>query len=60
MQDYFEEEKKKRADEIEKKMKNSDEYKKGTVDEKRRIDDISRVWEDELKNTRTVTDVNND
>ena len=60
MQDYFEEEKKKRADEIEKKMKNSDEYKKGTVDEKRRIDDKSRVWEDELKNTRTVTDVNND
>ena len=41
-------------------MKNSDEYKKGTVDEKRRIDDKSRVWEDELKNTRTVTDVNND
>ena len=60
MQDYFEEEKKKRADEIEKKMKNSDEYKKGTVDEKRRIDDKSRVWEDDLKNTRTVTDVNND
>ena len=60
MQDYFEEEKKKRADEIEKKMKNSDEYKKSTVDEKRRIDDKSRVWEDELKNTRTVTDVNND